>query len=76
MKELKLYALEGCPYCARVKKVISEKNIDVEVLDIDVPENLDALIKIGGDETVPMLTIDGEPMYGTDKIIEWLNENY
>lgn len=76
MRDLKLYALEGCPYCARVKKVIEEKNIDVEILDIEIKENNDALIKIGGKESVPMLSIDGEAMYGTDKIIDWLNENY
>lgn len=76
MRELKLYALEGCPYCARVKKVIEEKNIDVEILDIEIKENSDALIAVGGKESVPMLSIDGEAMYGTDKIIDWLNENY
>lgn len=76
MRELKLYALEGCPYCARVKKVIEEKNIEVEILDIEVKENHDALMAVGGDETVPMLSIDGKAMYGTDKIIDWLKENY
>ena len=36
----------------------------------------DELIKIGGDSQVPCLTIDGQAMYESDDIIDWLKENY
>lgn len=76
MKELKLYVLERCPYCIKVANLIKEKGLDVEILDVNVPENQDALMRIGGQDMVPMLTIDGEPMYESKEIIKWLNENY
>jgi len=76
MKELKLYYMEGCPYCNKVRKYIEENDVSVELVDIHADsKNADDLIKLGGNDQVPMLLIDGEPLYESDDIIEWFKNN-
>lgn len=50
---------------------------DVEMVDIEAdPKNKDELIALGGMYQVPMLLIDGKPLYESDDIIKWFKENY
>ncbi len=50
---------------------------DVEMVDIEAdPKNKDELIELGGMYQVPMLLIDGKPLYESDDIIKWFKENY
>lgn len=50
---------------------------DVEMVDIEAdPKNKDELIELGGMYQVPMLLIDGQPLYESDDIIKWFKENY
>lgn len=59
---VKVYTVEGCPYCEKVKKYLKSK--DVEFEELDVEKNADAraaCIKLTGiDGAVPVTTIDGE----------------
>ena len=75
MKELKLYYMEGCPFCKKVRKCI-EKNpeLKVEELDIADEKNHKDLLEIGGQDQVPMLTIDGKPMYESGDIVKFLKD--
>lgn len=76
MRELKLYHLELCPYCRKVRNYIKDNDLAVELVDIKAdPKNQEELIKLGGKNQVPMLLIDGEPFYESGDIIEWLKEN-
>lgn len=78
MKELKLYYMERCPFCKKVIQYMKRNNIeDVEMVDIEAdPKNKDELIELGGMYQVPMLLIDGKPLYESDDIIKWFKENY
>lgn len=38
-------------------------------------KNEEELIRLGGKDQVPMLLIDGEPLYESDDIIEWFKNN-
>ncbi|TJX12786.1 hypothetical protein E9840_12000 [Tissierella creatinini] len=73
---LKLFCMEGCPYCMKVIRYIEKNNIPVELADIGKdPKNQEDLMKIGGLDQVPMLLIDGKPLYESSDIIQWLKEN-
>lgn len=76
MKNLKLFYMERCPFCNKVKKYIEDNDINIEMVDIYVDsKNEEELIRLGGKDQVPMLLIDGEPLYESDDIIEWFKNN-
>lgn len=73
---LELYKFDACPYCQRVMKVIEEKKIKVTYLDIyENTNNMQKLMLITGKKTVPCLFIDGDPMFESQDIINWLLRN-
>ena len=75
MKELKLYYREGCPYCKKVVKFL-EKNpsLKVEMMNVADEKNIKDLVEIGGMDQVPMMTIDGKPMYESGDIVKFLKK--
>lgn len=76
MEDLKLFIMETCPFCQKVVKFLKEEGIDVEILDINKdPKNKEELKRIGGKVQVPMLLVDGNPLYESDDIIEWFKKN-
>ena len=55
---------------------MEKNNIKVEMLDINLnPQNQKNLIETGGMDQVPMLLIDGDPLYESSDIIKWFKEN-
>ena len=69
--------MKSCPYCKKVLNYMKKNNIEVEMLEIkEDPKNQDDLIKLGGKDQVPMLLIDGKPLYESSDIIEWFKNNY
>lgn len=76
MKDLKLFYMQGCPYCNKVRKYIKDNDLNIEMVDIYAdPKNQDDLMKLGGQDQVPMLLIDGKPLYESSDIIEWFRNN-
>ncbi|MBQ1524855.1 MAG: glutathione S-transferase N-terminal domain-containing protein [Firmicutes bacterium] len=75
--KLDLYMFETCPYCQKVFREI-ERTGRTDVVMHDVKKNqedMDTLIKVGGEYQVPCLFIDGKPMYESDDIVAWLAAN-
>lgn len=72
--KLELYMFETCPFCRRVLKYLDESGrTDVELRDIHKNEaDRKTLIEVGGMEQVPCLFIDGQPLYESLDIIDWL----
>lgn len=69
-----LYKKDSCPFCVRVLRFMKNANITCEMKDVETdPKNKDELIKIGGKSQVPCLVIDGEPMYESLSIIQYMN---
>ncbi len=76
MKELRLFYFDGCPFCNKVRKYMSENDIEVEMVDIKASaKNRDELVNVGGKAQVPCLFIDGTPLYESGDIIQWFKEN-
>ena len=76
MPKIKVYSSPICAYCTTLKEYFKANNIEFE--DIDVSQNCKAqneMIKKSGQETMPVIDIDGEIVVGFDrkKICEVLN---
>ena len=72
--KLELFKFNTCPYCNRVMREIqNEGRTDIEFHDIyESAEDAERLVREGGKKQVPCLFIDGEPLYESADIIEWL----
>jgi len=72
-ESLSLYMDDLCGYCARVRSVIDELGVNVEMRNIGNREHAKELIEARGRATVPVLrrvSADGE---STD--LEWMPES-
>lgn len=74
MENLRLFVLPQCPYCNKVRDYLKDKDFDVEIVDVNVPENQDELMRVGGQDMVPCLFIDGKPLYESGDIIQWFKD--
>lgn len=76
---LELYDFEGCPYCRKVREVLSELDLDYIAHPVaQGSPRRQELLQLGGKIQVPYL-IDantGMRMYESDEIIAYLNESY
>ncbi len=74
--ELTLYKFDACPFCARVANFMQKNKLEVNQKDIwQDPSARDELIQIGGRPTVPCLVIDGQAMYESADIIQYMRDN-
>ncbi len=74
MENLRLFVLPNCPYCNKVRNYLEDKDFNVEIVDVNVPENQDELMRVGGQDMVPCLFIDGVPLYESSDIIQWFKD--
>ena len=75
MANLELYYLNTCPYSQRVLQFIKDNNLVNQIRLKEIKSNdeyRDTLENIGGRLQVPCLFVDGEPMYESEDIIEYL----
>ena len=59
---VKIYTMESCPYCAKLKRYLKSKDVEFEDFDIEKDHAArEACKKMTGIEwAVPVTTIDGE----------------
>ena len=77
MKNIKLYYSDMCPYCTGIVKHIKENNLDIELMNATKDMDLQKEIYlVGGKSQVPMLSIDGQPMYESSDIMRWIEEKF
>lgn len=63
-----VYSTQSCPYCTMAKNYLKEKNI--RYTDIDVsrdPRKAQEMVKISGQQGVPVLRINGKVILGFNK---------
>ena len=76
-RQLILYYRPTCPYCQKVLDFMKSKSIVVPLRNIEQnPDYRQQLLQAGGKAQVPCLFIDGEPLYESEDIVSWLQENY
>ena len=68
-----------CPYCEKVRKVLAEKNLEYEKVNVphdrDDPVRKDLLEK-SGVATVPIIQIDDKYMGESSEIVDYLEDNF
>ena len=73
MSEYKLFVGTACPHCRKVENFMEENNIEIQIVNINEDrETMKELIEKGGKRQVPCLFHDGEYMYESNDIIEFL----
>jgi glutaredoxin 3 len=70
MAHVKIFTTEYCPYCVRAKRLLTQKGVAYEEIDVG---NDDALrekmvVDAGGRRTVPQIFIDGKPIGGYEEL--------
>ena len=77
MEEIKLYNIDGCGYCAMVRSVL--KQLELEYETIDVPwahHERTEVSKVSGQSMVPVL-VDGDVVLSDEyEIIDYLKKTY
>jgi glutathione S-transferase len=71
-----LFDAPRCPYCARVRIVLAEKEIPFEVVEIDLSDRPGWLYEKNPAGRVPVLEEDGRPLPESVVIMEFLEERY
>ncbi len=77
--QIKLYQLDGCPYCKRVRDTLETKGLDYESVWVyagNDDEDREMLTSISGQRFVPVLDYDGKIITESEKIVEFLNERH
>lgn len=68
IKNVKVYSTPTCPYCIKLKKFLTEKNIPFENIDIGSdPQKAEEMVEKSGQMGVPVIDIDGKIITGFDK---------
>jgi len=72
MKKIVVYSVDYCPYCKRAKKLLAEKGVSFEEIDITANEDemRPKLMSQTGIDTVPQIFIDGKFIGGSNKLAE------
>lgn len=74
---LKLYNLQGCPYCRMVTDVLDAKKIPYQKIEVPAPRYLrHEVIAVSGQPLVPVL-VDGSTVLKDEiEILEYLKRKY
>jgi len=80
MAKLVLYELEGCPYCAKVKRKLDELGLEYESRMVPSSHaEREEVQRVSGQTGVPVLVDeehDVEGMPESDDIVRYLQETY
>ncbi|MFC5277687.1 glutathione S-transferase N-terminal domain-containing protein [Halorubrum rubrum] len=80
MTDLKLYELEGCPYCAKVKEKLAELDLEYESIMVPRPHGERTEVEeVSGQTGVPVLVDEAngiDAMPESDDIVAYLEETY
>ena len=74
---MKLYNIDGCGYCAMVRNVLGQMDINYEKIDVPWSHHQrKEVYEVSGQTTVPVL-VDGDIILSDEyEIIDYLKTNY
>ncbi len=65
---VKIYSTPSCVYCKTLKEYFKKHEIEFKDIDVSKDEKeLEEMIKISGQMSVPVIDIDGQIITGFDK---------
>ncbi|MBI4518387.1 MAG: glutaredoxin 3 [Deltaproteobacteria bacterium] len=69
MPDIKVYTTRYCAYCLRAKRLLDQKGLRFEEIDVGgSAERRAEVVRRSGRRTVPQIFIDGKPVGGFDEI--------
>ena len=71
-----LYSSGSDPFCHRVKIILAEKDINADIIDIDVEDKMEELYELNPYGKVPTLMTKDLIAYETDIVFEYLEERF
>ncbi len=71
MAKIEVYATDWCPYCKRARKLLDEKKVSYEVIDVmmEPRRKKEMMDRAGGRTSVPQIFIDGDHIGGCDELM-------
>ena len=74
---MKLYHLEGCPYCRMVTDVLDAKKVPYQKIEVPVPRHLrKEVIAVSGQSLVPVLVDGRNVLKDEDEILDYLRKRF
>jgi RNA polymerase-associated protein len=71
-----LFSDPTCPYCHRVRMVLAEKKINIDVIDVDAADLPEQVLEANPYATVPTLVDRDLRLYESQIIMEYLDERF
>lgn len=69
MARVEVYTTPSCPYCVRAKRLLTEREIAYEEIDVSADDALRMdIMRRSGRRTVPQIFIDGASIGGYDEL--------
>ena len=76
MPDFQIISANVCPYAQRTRMVLQEKNLDFDVVEIDLKNKPDWFAGVSPYGKVPVLRHDGQTIYESAVINEYLDESF
>ena len=76
MDPIKIYSSARCPYAQRTRMLMIEKELPFELTEVDLSNKPDWFLKVSPYGKVPVIVDDGETIYESAIINEYLEEKY
>ena len=77
---LQLYDMGSCPFCIKVRREMTRLNLNIKIVNAQLPENKAVLLEQGGQTQVPCLRIDNNGkiswLYESSAIVDYLNKHF
>lgn len=74
---LKLYNLEGCPFCRMVTDFLDDKKIPYQKIEVPAPRHLrKEVMEVSGQPLVPVLVDGDKVLKDEDAILEHLRKKF
>jgi len=70
-KSISLFTKEGCPFCAKAKKMLKEHDLDYEEIVLGKGITNRSLQAVAGAATVPQVFIDGKLIGGSEALAKY-----
>lgn len=68
---IEIYTKDYCPYCHRAKDVLDARGLAYTEYDVTYDsDGQRQMVERTGGRTVPQILIDGEPIGGSDELVE------
>ncbi len=70
MPKIEIYTQPYCGYCYRAKKLLDDKGVDYEEIDVmmEPKRRREMVERSGGRTTTPQIIVDGEGVGGSDEL--------